>query len=765
MKTYNKFLIILTVLFFVGAIPVNIIRAKESEKNIIVLIDNSGSMLKNDNTRLSLVSADMLIDAVDLNMTKLNIIAFGDKVTYVKKLVERPTAEELKDAVNSIKYDNHYTNMKQGLEEALDQLKEVEGEKYIILLSDGREEVPGESKEEHEKKLKSLLKTAQDMKVRINTIGLSEESDKETLAQLANMTLGDYFFAENAAVVFDAFSNIFGTINGYYTIDRFNTSSNMERVVKISSLIEELVINVISTDENFPVVNVTNDNYENFEYKSGDRYKIYSLRNDINHKNNTIRIKSDEENESLVLVQIKSKAEIKVDSASDNFEIPYKVPLKLKAELIMDRQINDLQLYTIDDGQNKLIEKDGPAFEFTFYKDKPGYYPLFFIACDGNGNIIAGKYLIIAVTDKVPFNYSSPLISPIYVDNNVEVTLSQLDDTKIKEAAGDIFILYEGDVEPITFPLNFEKNYLQASIKFLKSGSVKLSAQIRGIKEEGDEPFFYFLPSITLEIIEKPIIEFESTDYKKPIKENSNIRLILKITKNEIEKEEKMLLYDQKSKLIKDFTVKPKDTQVTLDLGILEEGENHKFQIKSENADVIIGNSEISTNLVVLSNTEYFWYMYRVFVFIIIAVLILIVETILLCLYKYKIEVETYRINKEVEVCISTQKVKQGVNIYLSPENCTAYLNVINNSIYKSDEEVREHSIGYFLLKVPKGNKILVGMNYLLKGEKMFELCYRAISEQNTIEGTPISEIDYRPGEEIIAKSLIGNKTIKIYFY
>jgi hypothetical protein len=764
-KSYKKFLIVLTAFIFIGVIPNKSIKAEEREKNIIILIDNSGSMDKNDNTRLSLVAAALLIDTVDLNKTKLNIIAFGDKVTYVKRLVERPTAEELKEAVNSIKYDNQYTNMKQGLTEAVDQLKEVEGEKNIILLSDGKEEVPGETIEEHERKLKAILQIAQDMKVKINTIGLSEESDKRALSEIANMTLGDYFFAENAAGVFDVFSKVLGSINGYYTIDRFTTISGSERIVRLSSFVEEVAVNVISSNERFPGVNVSNENNENFEYKSGDRYKIFKLKNAGGEKENIIRINTTGEDTSLVIVQIKSKAEIKVNTTGYNFEIPYRVPMNIKAEVKSDKEISDLQVYIIDDGQKMLLTKESNAFGLKFEKDKPGYYPVFFIACDGNGNIIAGKYFNITVTNNVPFNYNSQLISPIYVDNDVEIRLEQQDTTKVKDAAGDIYLWYAGENEPQTFPLKFEGKSLYATINFKRSGTVKLSAQIRGVKEIGSEPFFYYLPSISSQIIKRPLIEFKSLDHRKPFKEKDNVQLMLLITKNELKKEEKMLIYDQRNNLVKNFVVKPEDKQILIDIGALEMGADYKFFIKSENADVVIGESEISTNLVILSYSEYFWYKYKVLVFIIITLFISMIGAMLLCLYKYKSGVEAYSINKEIEVSISTMKLKHGVNVFLSTQNSIAYLNVISNSVYLSENEEMDCSVGYFLLKVPKGNKFLLGISYLLKSEKIFELYYRAISEQSTMEGSPVSEIIYKSGEEIIAKSIKGNKTIKIFFY
>ena len=765
-KGYHKFSIVLTVfLFFIGLYPVKIARSEEIEKNIIVLIDNSGSMNKNDNTRLSLVSASMLIDTVDLNKTKINVIAFGDKVSFVKRLSENPTAEELKSEIASIKYDNQYTNMKQGLDEALSQLNDMEGDKSIIVLSDGKEEVPGETAEEHEKKLNNLIRTAQEMNVRINTIGLSADSDKNALLNISSKTLGDYYFVENASGVFEVFSKIFGNMNGYYTIDRFSTAGDIDKSIKISPFVEEVVVNVVSSNDNFPTVNVSNENNLRFDYKSGDRYKIFKLKNDGSGRANSIRISSADGTASSVIIQIKSKVAINVNTSGDSFEIPYRVPLNIKALVEAEKEISDLQLYIIDEGEKKLLTKENNAFEFEFKKYEPGYYSIFLIACDGNGSIIAGKHFYIAVTSKVPFSYRSQLISPIYAGNDFEVSLEQQDSTRVRDAAGDIYVWYEETNEPLIFPIKYEGGGLYGKINLKSAGKVKLSAQIRGIKEEGNEPFFYYLPAMNAEIIEKPYIEFKAESFNRPFKEKENVQLYMLITENRLTEEEKLSLYDNHNKLIKSFTVKPGDSRAAVDLVGLEKGENFKFFIRTDDSDVVIGNVEVSTNIKVMSDLGHFWYRYKVILFILIALLLLTAAAALFFLAKYRNEVAGYSINKDIDVSIPDSGVKHSENVYLSTSNFLAYLNVSKKSIYLSSLEEPDYSIGYFVLKVPEGNKILQGISYLLQGEMIFEITYRAITEQYTIEGSPVTEMAYRSGEEIIAKAISGNKTIKIVFY
>ena len=765
MKGYNKFSIVLAALLFIGIYPVKTTRAEEVEKNIIVLIDNSGSMNKNDSTRLSLVSASMLIDTVDLNKTRINVIAFGDELSFAKRLSENPRVEELKSEIASIKYDNQHTNMKQGLEEALSQLKEVEGDKSIIVLSDGKEEVPGETVEEHEKKLNNIIRNAQDMNVKINTIGLSVDSDKNSLLNISSKTLGDYYFVENASGVFEVFSKILGNINGYYTIDRYSTAGGIDKTIKISPFVEEVVVNVVSSDNNFPTVNVSNENNARFEYKSGDRYKIFKLKNDGSERANTVKINSSDGGVSSVIIQIKSKVDIHMDASGNSFEIPYRVPLNIKAFVKAEKEISDVQLYLIDEDEKKLLTKENNAFEFEFVKDKPGYYSIFLIACDGSGNIIAGKHFYIAVTSNIPFSYKSQLISPIYAGNDFEVRLEQQDSTKVREVAGDIYVSYEGTNEEQVFPIKFEGGSLYGKINLKNAGKVKLSAQIRGIREDGNEPFFYYLPAVNAEIIEKPCIEFKGEIYNKPFKEKEKIQFHLSITNNRLKEEESFSLYDNNNKLLYSFTVKPKDSTVSIDLGGLKKGDNSKFFIRTDNSDVVIGNGEINTNIEVKSALGYFWYKYKVLVFIFIALLLLISVSVIFFLTKHRNEIAGYSISKDIEVSVLDSAVKQSENVYLSTNNPLAYLNVDKNNIYLSPSEEPDYSIGYFVLKVPEGSKILQGMNYLLQGEKIFEVTYRAITEQYTIEGSPVGEMAYTSGGEITAKSISGNKTIKIYFY
>ena len=757
MKRNNRLLIsILLLTFVLQLISFDNVKAVEEEKNIILLIDNSGSMQKTDPKKLSIAAASMLIDTIDSN-TNLNIIAFGDKPVYSYKLLGKPSKENLKSQLSNMKFDNQNTNLKDGVKEALNQLEGVQGEKIIIVLSDGKEDIKGINLDEHNKEFEALKKQAQEMKVKIHSIGLSSGADKKALSEIANKTGGDYFYSENASGLFDVFSKILGNINGFYTIEQLITNSKTEKTIKLSPYIEEVIVKVASCQDNFPLVDVTFDTDLKPDYIAENRYKIYRFKNS---ESTTIKINSLDEKSNSVIVQVKSKAHININTSSDSFEIPYKVPLGIEMSLDIDKDINGLHMYKLEGGSKEIVQKDNNKFRFTFSKDKPGNHSVFITACDGNDNIVAAKYFNINVTDYTPFKYTNSLPEAIFTGRSFKLELSQQDDTKIKSASGEIHVKYEDKEE--VFPLKFVNGVLSGDINLKNTGKVKISAQIIGIKDKDEEQFSYFLPFLNAEVLQSPYIEFHSVSYNKPFKEKEPVELKLAVNNKKIYQDEKIKLYDSNNKYLTDFVVKPKDSMVIVKLQGLQKGSNIKFILKAERESDIKITDEINTNLRIISNGQYFLYKYRIILISFVTIIVLIVIFILVCLSKYKNYVEPYNINKQIECFITPNGYRGTENIALSTEAKRIYLNIINSNIDASTEEAMD-CIGCFSLKAPKGSPIIQGLEYLLKGEKVFEVIYSAAMEQEDSNGNPIADMPYKPGEEIQLK--MGRKIIKIYLF
>ncbi len=753
MKRYNKVLIVLfLLLFIIEPLTFRNIKAAENEKNIILLIDNSGSMQTTDSKRLSLVAAYMLIDTLDSN-TNLNILSFGDKVVYTKKLQDKPSRDILKQQLSEVKFTDKNTNLKDGMAEALDQLKAVTGEKIIIVLSDGREDIKGVNMEVHKKELDSIISDAQKEKIKIHSIGLSKDSDKEVLSNISNKTDGDYFYSENASGLFDIFSKILGNINGFYTIKQYITSGKTEEKIKLSSYVDEVIVKIASCEDKFPSVDVMDSKGSEISSISENRYKIYKFKNS---EDRTLTITTKEDSRDSIIVQIKSKVSIGINSSSDTFEIPYKVPVNLQAVLNTDSQISDLHMYKVDEGKKEEIEKNNNEFKFTFTKDKPGFYPVFITACDGNDNIISAKYININVTDNTPFYYSEPIPEQIFKDKAFSIDLKQLDSSSIEKASGDVHVKYEDKEE--TFPFKFENGVLHAEVSLKNIGDVKISSQITVMKD--GENHSYYLPYFKAKVIDNPHITFCSIIYNKPFKENSPVDVRFVMPDNLIYKQEKISLYDSNNNHLKDFYVKPKDRMAVITLNNLKKGSNLKFLFKTE-SDIKI-NSKVETNLRIMSPGEYFWYRYKIAFISLFILMALTAAFISLCIFIYNTKVSKYEFNKKIS-CRSSEGGNRFVSIKLNNTNNVCYLKFIDGNIKAfKDNNTQGNLIGHFILSQPDGNKITQGLKFLIKGQKIFKVKYVPKLKQKDLKGNPIGQMAYEMAKPI--RFDINEETITIYF-
>lgn len=756
----KKYTIIPITLFFIcfmiQALPLEKVMASKPSNNIILLIDNSGSMRKTDPNKLSVVAASILIDTMAED-TNLSIIAFGDKAEAIHKLSEKPSKDILKKELEGLKFDNNSTNLKEGIEEALNQLEGTEGDKTIIVLSDGKEDPVGGITDQHMKELYSLSDKAHDKKVKIHSIGLSQYADEETLSRISFKTGGEYFPCENPSELFNVFSKILGSLNDFYTIEQFTTDIKKEREVKLSSYIDEVIIKVASYDNKYPMVNVTLDSQELSSNSSDDRYKIYRFNND---KNSTIKITSIDEGKNSIIVQIKSKGQININASNDNFSLPYKIPMNIEASFNIDKTIMGLHMDKLEEGKREVINKIGDAFRFTFKKDKAGQYPIVITAYDGEGNIIAVKAININVKSEVPFYYTSELPSIIVAERSFKVELKQQDDSKLDTVYGELYIDYGDSYEKI--PLRFENGALYSDVMIKKIGEVKITTQINGVKD--NEAFSYYLPYLRASVIEKPYVELESEAYKNPVKEGDEVKLNLNIKKNLTYENENILIYDNADNEIGKFELTPGTLgHISVPLKPQGKGENLSFKLKPE-SDIKVTDI-LNTNLRIVSGVYYYIYKVRV---ILISAGILLLLAVLLIAYgeiTYRSHIKNYIINKTMYYKIGIGYTEKSLNLSLKAAKKAniRYLTLSNTSL-GLEEENSDEAIGYFVLRYPMGTTFMEGWKYKLNKGKSFSVEYVTLEDQEiTFNNEPVAgKIIYKNGVEIKFKK--GKNNISISF-
>jgi hypothetical protein len=745
MKKYNKVLTMFFLLTFIlQLLGAKEVRAIGEEKNIILLIDNSGSMKKNSSDKFSVSAASMLIDSIDEN-TNLNIISFGNEPKVVQELLDKPSREALKVQLSNMKFDESNTNLKEGLKAALNQLQKVSGEKSIIVLSDGKEDPKGGLTNTHMDELYSLVEAAHSSNIKIHCIGLTEEADSDTLGKITFKTGGEYYYCSNPSELFKVFSSILGSISDFYTIKEFTTDIKNDEEIKLSSYIEEVIIKVASCDNKAPLVNITENEKELIAEKIGDTYKIYKLNN---NEDKTIKISSRDEGENFVSVQIKSKEKINIDSMEHNFSIPCGVPMDI--DLFLDnKNIKGLHMDKLQGRDHENVNSYEEGFRFTFKKEKSGQYPILITAYDGQGNIIAVKNFNINVTDYPPFNYINKIPKELIEGESLKVELRLLKTIKVDNPSGEVIIDYGKSYDK--FPLKFENNNLVAEVKPEKTGDFKITAYINGTYN--NEEFSYYLPYYKVRIKDKPSLELEAVDTNMTAKQNENIELMLRVKENKTYDDEviKVLDINNKEMASINFT---KDTKGIIKVPIIlsERGNNLIFKLKGgKNLKL---TESLHTNIKVISVLEYYGKPFILPSILMVVMTFLTIAALWFLKRSYK-QYSEYSISKEITYRLKSNPIYNSLNMTLSVENNTQYLDLKGNSV-TIEHDQGNNSIGYFALNLPKGSDLSIGLKYLMNKEKIFTIEYSSIKDQmirRDEEDTYETTVEYDKNIELSIKS------------
>jgi hypothetical protein len=717
----------------------NKVKALENNENIIILIDNSGSMKGTDPYRLSIVAASMLIDTMGEEVN-LNVIAFGDNVRYSERLSQKPSRESLKSKLSELSFSDNRTNLKEGIEEAIAELKEVQGGKTIIVLSDGKEDPVGGLTEQHMKELFELTEEAHKARIKVNCIGLSKGADEDTLLKISSSTAGDYFFCENPSELFNVFNKMFGNIRGFDTVTQFSTIDNKDKEIKLSSYIEEVIIRVASCDNTQPLTEVSFDNNINTSYKSGDKYKIYGFKNS---NNNTITVTSKENENNFVIVQVKSKAPLNVNCSSSNFSIPLKVPMDIQVNIQGGEELKGLHVDKLEEGIRERIDfKDG-EFKFTFNKSVPGRYPIFITAYDGEENIVSVKELNVNVKDYPPYYYTKALPKTILAENKFLVEVRQQDAATHDNPSGEVYVEYGDSYERI--PFQFIDGVLTAEVSLKRTGDIRISSRIGVIRD--NKSYSYYLPYLNSKVVEKAAVELQSIKYNKPFRKGEPIELKLEVINNYLYEDEKFFVYDDKENEIGSFKLdKDFKGNVTVQLKNLDTGNNFIFTLRPEHKEAVQATERIYTNIRIMSDSSYLLEKYKVFIIIVFAVIIVAFLVWLIGMSLYNLNIKNHKVYLKIEYNISSSGIDSSKSVELSYESNVRYVNFEDDIIVSSKAG---NAIGKFKLEVPEGPKIIQGFKSILRPNNLFEITYIAMEEQFTESGSPISKISYKKNQQI----------------
>lgn len=184
-------------------------------KDVILVLDNSGSMKKNDPNFLVNKAVKEFISQQDEN-TRVGIVIFDQAVRLPVSLTDASLSnrETLLNSIESINYKGLFTDSPAGIERAIYELKNngrADAQKSIIFMTDGIVDTgkPDRDLEKSKWLREDLAPDAADNEIKIFGIAFTDEADFQLIQSISQKTGGEYY----RALVVGDLQNVFEQIN------------------------------------------------------------------------------------------------------------------------------------------------------------------------------------------------------------------------------------------------------------------------------------------------------------------------------------------------------------------------------------------------------------------------------------------------------------------------------------------------------------------------------------------------------------------------
>ncbi|MGH8584362.1 MAG: VWA domain-containing protein, partial [Gammaproteobacteria bacterium] len=173
--------------------------ALPAAQDIVLLIDNSGSMTKNDPQSLTKQAVAQFVQDSPAG-SRLALIMFDKKVEVLAPLtpINETTRLDLLTRLDRIDFKGPLTNSSEALRRAIETLKqpgEPQGTKTVVFMSDGIIDTgnPARDLKAAETMRGELASAAVEADIRMFTIAFTENADIQLMQDLAKATDGRYF--------------------------------------------------------------------------------------------------------------------------------------------------------------------------------------------------------------------------------------------------------------------------------------------------------------------------------------------------------------------------------------------------------------------------------------------------------------------------------------------------------------------------------------------------------------------------------------------
>jgi hypothetical protein len=187
-------------------------------QDVVLVLDNSGSMRANDPSRLAGKAVTDFVNA-QTSDTRVSIIEFATTPTVLMPLtpVDADTKVQAQAAVQRLDYHGQWTDTGAALERALYELDShgrPNASRFVILMTDGYVDVGNSSRDSDKIHwiVQSLIPEAVSKGVRIFGVAFTDQADYELLQQLAQKTGAGYYRAYQPGDLAGIYKQISGTL-------------------------------------------------------------------------------------------------------------------------------------------------------------------------------------------------------------------------------------------------------------------------------------------------------------------------------------------------------------------------------------------------------------------------------------------------------------------------------------------------------------------------------------------------------------------------
>ena len=188
-------------------------------RDVVLVLDNSGSMRHNDPARLAPAAVEEFVKAQPRD-TRVAIVLFANEATLAMPFTPAEVAADgdAQQALAKFNYRGALTRTAAAIERALYELRNEgrpDAQRAIVLMTDGLIDTgtPAKNEEMESWLRKDLAAQAAREKIGIFGIAFTENADYELLQSLAQTTNAEYFRVLNAAGIGKALQRIETTLN------------------------------------------------------------------------------------------------------------------------------------------------------------------------------------------------------------------------------------------------------------------------------------------------------------------------------------------------------------------------------------------------------------------------------------------------------------------------------------------------------------------------------------------------------------------------